>query len=163
VLLPRFAELYRKFAQFLVDKRGYEVPRITQCELINVNIIPVAEFGGSFSAAPRAVRLVDIPQVADHLEIESYSYANRFLIINSAGQPIGRLHAHLSPVLSVEDERPAYKLELTARGKPDSSNLDAALAFFGLGRDAINSVFMASTTEAAQTHWGYQHGLRASD
>lgn len=160
VLVPRFAELFRKFTHFLAEERSYGIPQIVQCELTNVNIISVDDFGASIADAPNAFRLQPLSDLSKALEIESYSYANHYLIRSPEGEPIGRLHAQLEPVLSIESEEQVYKLELTARGRPDSSDLEGALRFFSLGRDVINCAFMASTTEEIHSRWGYDNGIR---
>lgn len=162
VLLPRFAQLFETFIRFIVDDRCYTPPDIVQCELTNVNIVPVKELGNSFADAPAAFNLPPFGEMAKIVQIESFSYANNY-VLHSDDAPVGRLHTHLAPLLSVEEEEPVYKLELTARGRPDSSNLQGALKFFDMARDAINSAFMASTTRDAQRRWGYQDGLRSQD
>lgn len=161
VLVPRFADLYGKFSQFLTEERGYAVPDIVQCELTNVNIVPVGDFGDSLVDAPAAFPLLPPSDLLKGVEVESYSYANHYVIQATDGEPIGRLHAQLEPALSIEDEEQVYKLELTARGRPDSSDLEGALRFLALGRDVINSAFMALTTKDVQTRWGYKNGIRS--
>ncbi len=163
VLVPRFADLFTRFSRFLVEGRCYDPPKIIQCELTNVNIIPVSDFGGTFADAPKAFSLGVLRNLTKSVRIESFSYFNHYLLQRDDGTPFGRLHIQLVPSLAIDDEQPVYKLQLTARGKPDSSDLEGALRFFVMARDAINSAFMASTTKAAQDRWGYQDGLRAPD
>lgn len=162
-LVPRFAKLLTEFMDFMREEYNQELTQIIQCELTNVNIIPVDDFGKRMADASNAFKLYSLADLPPNVEVETYSYANHYVLRDDREEPIGRLHVQLEPVLSIESEEQVYKLELTARGRPDSSDLEGALRFFALGRDAINAAFMASTKKKVHLRWGYENGIRPQE
>lgn len=152
-LLGRFEEVFGAFAQY-VEERELGLLRIVQCELVNVNIIPVVDFGEGYHDADRFFNLPDSVQGTSSMQLESRSFQAQYRLVADDGRPFGRLRQSLVPVLRIEDSQKAYRFELTARGIPDSGNWKDALAFFEKGRNAINATFLASTTALAHSYWG---------
>ncbi|MEO9598931.1 TIGR04255 family protein [Parasphingorhabdus sp.] len=149
----RFKELYRIFEEFC-SKNGLKVPNIKQCELTNLNIIAVSEFGQDFSDMGNAFA-IDPLTLNDQLLIpETYVRTRQHRIIDATADPIGRLHTVIQPVIKNEDHSKAFRFELTARSAPDLSGLSEAKAFFDIARSAINAAFIGTTTDAMRLKWG---------
>ncbi|ATE63463.1 hypothetical protein CMV14_02795 [Rhizorhabdus dicambivorans] len=149
--MKRFNELFAIFEKFAAE-RGFPKVQVRQCELVNVNIVPVDEFGKSFADAPEFFRVPEMGRDIEFLRPETYISSMRHLI-EIEGKPVGRLYSALSPVTRIADDDPAYRLELTARGAPIGGD---TAAFFDIARSAINAVFLSATTKKAREHWGEQ-------
>ena len=150
--MKRFRAFFAKFCGFVMD-RGWPPLNITQCELVNLNVIPVKDFGETFADAALAAFCLPQPSVSmECLPVESYIINNQHLIMHE-GKPAGRLYVQLSPVLRVEDDQKAYRLELTARGAPLAPE-NGITSFFELARYAVNLGFLGATTKHAREFWG---------
>ncbi|MFE8585822.1 TIGR04255 family protein [Sphingomonas sp. NCPPB 2930] len=152
-LIRRFAELFVRFAEYVAERKMGAI-RITHCELANVNIVPVSDFGSDFGDVGSFFEVPKLSLDVDRVGLESCQFQAQYVLYDDNGRPIGRLRQALVPVSRIEDDQKAYRFELTARGTPDSGNLCDSLSFFDKGRDAINATFVAATTSAAHAHWG---------
>lgn len=152
--LPRFWKLFDIFAAFL-DRENLGPVKLTQCELANVNIIPVDDFGGSFADATKALAL-QFPRIEEHwtLNLENGQIAASYAILQDDGMPVGRLHANTQTVVNIATSKAAIRMDLTARGGGPRLDRHSAEQFFGYARNAINAAFLAYTTEEAQAFWG---------
>lgn len=144
-----FAEEYEAFGAFVrAEKLGLLVPN--QCEVTYVNHIPCdfgevdkvltiwrAEYSGTFLGRPEEVRL-----------------AQRHLIDEPGGQPLGRLHVEARPAFRNEDGKPILRLILTARGAPVGQNMEGIGRFLDLGREWVVRGFAAVTTKEMHAIWG---------
>lgn len=149
----RFDELFSRFQSYC-DGRGLGPIIVRQCELTNVNIVPLSDVGGSFAGAAEAFRIPAVGQLDDALEPETVTLQQRFILRDEAGKPAGRLHLALYPVRQQEDNSSlAFRFELTARSAPDVGS-EGVESFFSLARSAINAAFVANTTEWAHGFWG---------
>lgn len=154
--VERFVELFERFQAYVAD-RGLELPAIIQCEITNVNIIPVSDFGASFEDAPRAFQLPTFASEGGFLNTEAYVLSVQHLItIERVAK--GRLHVNHQPVVNSLDQSQAIKLELTARSGRGSADLAETLAFFDIARSAINAAFLAHTMREMWTKWGLKNG-----
>lgn len=153
--MARFLNLFGLFQTFVAE-RQLGTLNIIQCELVNVNIIPVDDFGDSFAVAPLIFEAANFGRPVDFLPPESYISNTQHMILGSE-ETIGRIYIVISPVLRVEDEQQAYRLEITARGAPRRSE-GGIEAFFENARNALNAAFLASTTDFAHSVWGLKNG-----
>lgn len=154
--VQRFVELFRKFEEYLTT-RGLGPIMPNQCEITNVNVVPVAEFGRTYADAPTAIILPSFAPEGGLLETEAY-ILNMHYLIAGPESPQGRLHVALSPVIHRDDLTPAYKLEITARSGQGSATLNHVLEFFDTARSAINAAFLAHTSREMWEKWGKRHG-----
>jgi uncharacterized protein (TIGR04255 family) len=146
-LFERFKELFARFCGYAKDLNSGGLG-ITQCELININVIPVSDFHDvSF------LKGLEFESPLPSVELESLQLQTHYLMETGDGLH-GRLHLTLNPVLSIEDGAKAIRFELVARGAPSGPTLDEAMIFFDRARDAINAAFMATTAVAAHRRWG---------
>lgn len=156
-LMARFKSL---FARFVAYARNQELGELVlkQCELTNLNVIPVSDFGTGYSDVPKALRVDALDLGMPNLESEIFERSRQHKILGEDGQPIGRLHTVLAPVVSNVDNSQGIRYELTARSAPNIRTLDDAEQFFAIARNAINGAFLASVTDAMKVRWGDQHG-----
>ena len=154
----RFRVLFDKFIKFLSEREyGPIVPR--QCEVTNVNVVRLQELGSTFSAVEMAFNVTPNKPNLALLGFEHTTIQTQFLIkgSNESDKPIGRLHSSLAPARAQGDDQLAWRYELTARSTPLNALTDV-YEFFGSARSAINSAFMAGTTEWAHKRWGMIDG-----
>lgn len=151
--LRRYRELLNKFSDF-VESRGWGALIVRQCEVTNVNIVQRKQFGQSFAEAHKAFRMPELAPLINGLEQEHSTILTQFSIMDqeSHGRPVGRLHTNLAPTRNEDSGEPAWRFDLTARSIPLSSQGEVD-SFFALARSAINSAFIASTTQLAHEIW----------
>jgi uncharacterized protein (TIGR04255 family) len=153
----RFSELYRTFESF-VASRGLGEVKVLQCELTNVNVIPVSDVGENFADVATVLKLPDWKPEEPSICVEGQVAGARYLMLNDEGKPFGRVHSFGQPALRVTDNELTYRLDIVARGAPLGDGLSGAHAFFVEAVSAINSVFLASTTKAGRRFWGEYDG-----
>jgi len=156
-VMKRFEELFGRFISF-AGRREIGDLRLSQCELTNVNILPVAEFGSDFSEIGEALNVDPLDLGVPFLKAETYIRNRQHRIVDADGAPLGRLHTSIAPVFSNQDGSKAFKLEFTARSAPNIGNFDAARRFFAVARNAVNGAFRGTTTKRMRDAWGENDG-----
>lgn len=152
--ISRFWELFGRFETFLAE-RGLPEPKLQQCELINVNIAPLQEFGGTYASALKIFSLMqDVPIWPDRIELEAATIQTHYVIKNEEGAPIGRLHFEINPVRNAASGEDALRFDLIARGPSSPLDRRSAERFFSEARDYINTAFLRLTTDEARRAWG---------
>lgn len=155
--LPRFRELYDKFCAYLRSRRQAP-PTALQCEVTNVNIVPVKDFGADFSDFGKAFTIPSIDLEVDGLEEETFVRKRQHRIVDKEGMPLGRLHISLAPVYRTTDHEKAFQLELTARSVPATGKPDEIEQFFHVAHDMINAAFVRTVTPKMRKLWGEYNG-----
>lgn len=79
--------------------------------------------------------------------------AVRYVIPDSAGNPVGRLHINSQPAYRITDKNPMLVLKLTARGKPDGEGIESAIRFLNTGREWIVRGFASITSPRMHEIW----------
>jgi uncharacterized protein (TIGR04255 family) len=148
----RFGILYERFCGFLAN-RGLPAPAVNQCEVTNLNIILVDEFGSDFADLTKALNVDPLDMGVEFLRAETYVRNRQHLILNEYDIGVGRLHTAIAPVVENETGHKAFRLELTARSTPDLSGVAAAQAFLATARNAINTAFVKITNPELQEKW----------
>jgi uncharacterized protein (TIGR04255 family) len=152
-LRPLFAKALGNLVDFAVE-RGFGPPRINQCEVTYVNPIPVAgplarleqferlfapwsgQFSDAFLSAPEGV-----------------SVSMRFPILE--GDVVkGGLTVLINPGIRPPDQKPLYLLQIFARGRPDSDDVNGVMRFMDLGHEWVVRGFAGVTTPEMHVHWG---------
>ena len=85
--------------------------------------------------------------------IENASLSMRYLM-RSADIPVGRVYVDFQPVFYSTEAKPAVKLDITARGKPQENTIEAAFRLLDAERRAVVRTFDRVTTEEMQRVWG---------
>lgn len=156
-LMQRFKVLFAQFVDYALSQ-GLGEPVLKQCELTNLNVIPVSDFGTSYSDVHNALRIDALDLGMPNVQSEFFERSRQHKILGDDGQPMGRLHTVLAPVVSNVDNSQGIRYELTARSAPNIRSLEDAIRFFEMARNAINGAFVASITDAMKEQWGEQHG-----
>ena len=152
-VMARFEELFAKFRSY-VEARNIGPVKIKQCELTNLNIIPVRDFGSGYEDMTRALNVDPLDLGIPFLQAETYIRARQHRILDDGNAPVGRLHTEITPVISTQDREKAFRLEITARSRPNITTLEEMRSFFDLGRNSINAAFCATVTDQMRKHWG---------
>lgn len=157
---PRYenvkASFLRDFGIFqgFVTGQGIGTPRINQCEVSYINHIVAGEGWQTFRDFEKIFNVWKTPEdwlsAGDPIpgRAEDVRIQVRFVIPDSQGKPVGRLHVDLQPAFRVTDNKPMYLLHLTARGRTG-----ADVDFFDLGRRWIVKSFAALTTAEMHSIW----------
>lgn len=151
----KFWDVFERFVSFIDNETGSR-PKLRQCELTNVNIIPVSQFGTDFSDIGKAFNVDPFDWRVEGLVAETYIRKRLHRMVDESGRPVGRLHSTISPVSRQSEQ--FFQFELTARSGPSITDRRDAERFFDRARSAINGVFMASVTDAMKHIWGENHG-----
>ncbi len=85
---------------------------------------------------------------------EQGQFAFTFLIPDSAGEPLGRLHVSLARAIRQKDSAHLLVFELTARGRPDGEGLDGVLRFMDRAHEWIVRGFTELTRPSMHELWG---------
>ena len=161
---PRYSELRRSFvrdankfyAWCLANEVG--LPRINQCEVSYVNQIELSSMDEGHGQPHRIASLLgEVASPAPSTQMESLNFAVRYIIGDKA-KPSGRLHVEFAPAFSTQDSSPMFVVNLTARGAPRNSSLDAAMEFLDDGHAVIVNSFKSLTTKEMHSTWGLEDG-----
>lgn len=156
-LMARFQELFAQFIAY-ARRNGLGELVLKQCELTNLNLIPVSDFGTSYSDVANAVCVDAVDLGIPNLQSEIFERSRQHKILGDDGKPIGRLHTVLAPVVSNVDNSEGIRYELTARSAANIRSLEDAEKFFAIARNTINGAFLASITADMKKRWGEYNG-----
>lgn len=131
---------------------NFAQPVINQCELSYINHISLDDFPGGHGCIGKIVR--GQGELSRSAPIEKLTLQAEYLLQDES-RSTGRLHVTLKPALNSSGS-PIYIFELTARSAPGQTGINSALSFLDKGRDAINSAFVALTTDEMHEKWGLQ-------
>jgi uncharacterized protein (TIGR04255 family) len=148
-LKPKFEFDWERFCNF-VSEIGGESPEVNQCEVTYINHIKFSEEWGSFPETHKVIKLLSETFQAEFLpEPELTEMSTSYRMPNKKG----RLRVSLQPIFSAPLQGEALQVTLTARGKPDSSNLADVLEWFDLGHEWIVRGFADITTPGMHRVW----------
>lgn len=152
-LRETFRSELNRFHNFLAGhKLSPLVPN--QCEVTYVNHIVAGESWKSHAEYPTIFSPVGSHFSDEFLpQPEDARFDLRFVIPDSSGNPVGRLHVHVEPVLRTGDLLPMYLLVLTARGEPAGTEVDAVMSFLDIGREWVVRGFASLTTTEMHRVW----------
>ena len=149
----KFRLWLREFQTFL--KESLDVPNLepTQCEVTYVNHIELTP--DDLKASPFGRVLQDInPTTGKFLPAPETARYGASYMINEGSGPLGRLHIHAEHVVIEEEPKTVLFLNLTARGKPLSADLEGVLGFIDIGREWLVRGFVDITTSCLHQRWG---------
>lgn len=156
-VLTQFFSLLDRFIKFAAEHQLGEIVPI-QCELTNVNVVPVTDVGESFADVATVVRVPDLDQAYRGLRLESQMAGAKHLIVDDSGNPIGRVHSIGQPSIQIATAELAFRFDITARGAPLGLGVQGVEAFLERATSAVNAVFLASVTNAGRQFWGEVDG-----
>ena len=147
---PNFAEKWDEFCRFLVEA-GLEKPEVNQCEITYVNHIHLGQGWKSYGELKNVIAGWSGAISGNFLpEPESVNIGTRYFLPNGKG----RLHVLMQPAIRRTDAKEILQLNLTARGKPESSTLQHLLEWLDLGHEWIVRGFTDFTTKTMHDLWG---------
>jgi|GEM_PF-431480 len=151
-LRSRFRDDLQQFIEFVSEQQVGEVLP-NQCEITYVNHVPsTGEFGAENLADVLAPWKGDFSD--DFLPFpESVEIATHFVIVDTGGKNIGRLHVSAAPARDQDSGDLITRLTLTARGLPLGKGVDGVLQFLDLGRRHIVKGFASMTTTTMHSKW----------
>jgi len=155
--IERFFKLLLMFEQF-ANERGFGELEYLQCELTNVNIVPIHDVGEGFADVATVIKLPDLARPCPSLRLEHQTVGSDHVILDDDGQKIGRVRTLGQPAMRTSDGDLGYRLDITARGAPIGRGREGINAFFDHAVSAINGVFLASITQTGRRFWGEYDG-----
>lgn len=146
---PRFSEEWKRFCEFL-DEADLGKPAINQCEMTYVNHIELGQGWVSYGELNKVVSFWSGASSGNFLpKPESVNIGARFVLPDK----MGRLHVEMQPAIRSPDGKEILQLNITARGKPESSDLDKVLEWFELGHEWIVRGFTDFTAREMHDFW----------
>lgn len=146
---PKFSEEWKNFCAFL-DEMGVGKPEVNQCEMTYVNHIELGQGWRSYGELNKVIASWSGTSSGKFLPVpESVSISARYILADKKG----RLHIEMQPAIT-RDAKEILQLNLTARGKPESSNLESILEWFDLGHEWIVRGFTDFTAKEMHNFWG---------
>ena len=158
-LLPRFVDDFDEFQRFLADEQIGTVDA-NQCEVTYVNLIKSNDHWSSHGQLAKIFQGWS-PEYSQRVEwpLESVQFNVAHLINDDKGEFVGRLHVSMEPVFAAAQGSPptpvpAFRLTLTARGRPLSEGFDGISSFLELGHRAVVTSFDKMASVDMQRAWG---------
>jgi uncharacterized protein (TIGR04255 family) len=152
-LRDRFRTDFEAFCR-LVEEQEWGTVEANQCEVTYLNMIPAGEGWGDHGDLEQVLTVFSARYTDERLaKPEEATVELQFVMRDETGEPVGRLHISASPMLLVSDNRPTLRLALTARGRPPGSGMEAVMAFFDRGHEAIVRGFASITTPEMHKVW----------
>lgn len=160
-LLPRFLDDLSVFREFLTTEHIGPLDA-NQCEVTYVNLIEADAHWATHAQLSRVFcgwsqdyeRQIEFPVEAVQLKVAH-------LLHDQDGAFVGRLHVSIEPAFSAPQGSPAapvpaFRLILTARGRPIGQGQAGIDAFLDLGHRAVVTSFDRMATSEMRNAWGRQ-------
>lgn len=146
---PRFEEEWKRFSRFL-EQVGLGKPEVNQCEMAYVNHIEQGIGWQSFGELSNVIAPWSGGYSNNFLPLpESVNLGARYLFPDQKG----RLYIEMQPAIRQNDGKEILQVNMTARGKPESSELAHILAWLDLGHEWIVRGFTDFTTSHMHKVW----------
>lgn len=146
-----FIDAVEKLNTFLSEKGMSEIS-VNQCEISYLNHITVDDVRDS--ALSKMFRLFSDNSAENWSgEIEDFHFSMKHILRGNKEKPYGRLHVQVDP-FDQADGKKSFLLNLTARGRPETPDIDGMTDFFDKGRDTIVRRFTEITSDHMHKVWG---------
>lgn len=140
-----FVEYFKRLDELFANRLGRRIS-INQAEITYMNLIKIDEFTNAGSW----LSILDLSQI----ETERFVFNVSEIVRAPDGRPVARLHHELTSARAQDGKQNLLRLGLTCRGKPDTSDIEGALAFLTMGRERIVTRFGEIATESSDQVWG---------
>ena len=147
-----FEEEIRLVQQWLSQESIGDL-RPNQCEVTYINLIAPPGDEVQHSRIERVTpvwRGTFSEKLANDLERVSIQMT---FLFSHQKKLAGRVYVNFQPVLRTSDDIPVFKLEITARGRPQGETISDALAFLDVEREQVVRTFAAVTTSEMHKIW----------
>ena len=157
-IIKRFQSALAAFTEFTTsEKLGEIVP--TQCEVTYVNHISSGAGWSRHGELGRVVTTWENRYSDEYLGMpEDVGFKARYRMTDEMGKVLGRLHVMLQPAFRSLDGVPILVMNLTARGKPEPSDLQGASQLFDYEHEWIVRGFASLTTNQMHELWRRKNG-----
>ena len=157
---PRFRNLRESFQQDfkafcgLIEREQWGSVEPNQCEVTYVNLIPAGEGWQDHGDLENVLTVFSARYTDNQLAKPEQVVLNlQYVCKDECGEPVGRLHVAANPVFQASDNRPAIRLSLTARGRPQGSGIAGAMGSLDWGHETIVRSFASITTPEMHKVW----------
>lgn len=153
---PRFTEEFSRFCEF-VESEELGAVKPDLCELTYVNHISSDEGWEHHGQAQKVMTPWSGTYNDEFLpEPERVDASVNYVMRDSEGTPLGRLHVNFRPAWDRAEQTPIFLLRLMARGKPGGDGVDGVLVFLEWAHEWIVRGFTSMTTERMHEIWQRQ-------
>lgn len=157
---PRYESIRSQFESELAELSnfvesedlGQLVPNT--CEVTYVNVVEIRGEANTHPLAAEILAPLRLYEALGGAELEAIRFEARHVIRDESHKFRGRLHVILQPSVRRTNGRPAYTLQLVARGAPSGDSIEAAMRFLDSGRDHLCRAFAEATTARMHETWG---------
>lgn len=132
--------------------------RPTQCEVTYINHVAPCDIWQGHQDLAKVFTTWNAPGGAFLPGIEDGQFAMRFVIRDESGAMLGRLIVQVNPARLRKDDRAIFRMDLTARGRPEGDGVDGVLKFLDRGHEWVVRAFAELTTPAMHRVWGRLDG-----
>lgn len=158
---PRYSSLREQFLgdfnafREVVEQENWGCLESNQCEVTYVNIIPCGQGWDTSGELANVITLFTPTYSDDGLGLpDGAELSARFVLEDEVNEPVGRLHVAVASVIQIGDGSSAFRLTLTARGRPEGSGIDGIFKSLDRGHEAVVRSFASITTPKMHTIWG---------
>ncbi len=145
-----FKDVWLQFIHFL-DSNKIGLPNVEQCEITYVDHFVRGREWKDLSELPNLFNFWSgIPSNFLPVEPDLISLQTAY----SMPDGMGRVILQLQPVTRTEDAKEVLQLQITATGKPLSSDIEDMLTWFDFGREWAVQSFLAVTPREMHEFWG---------
>lgn len=149
-LRPSFQHMWERFLKFL-NAHNVSGPNIRECEVTYVNHIDRGRGWKSFADLGEVIPIWSGKTSGSFLPSADLVSMNVFYPIE---RNRGRLQVSVQPGIRQSDGQETLQVTLSARCKPQSSDIRHLFEAFALGREWVVRGFADVTTERMHTAWG---------
>ncbi|PJA78298.1 MAG: hypothetical protein CO149_04795 [Nitrospirae bacterium CG_4_9_14_3_um_filter_51_5] len=146
---PKFKDEWEKFCDFLKEEK-IGTPNLMQCEVTYVNHLEIEKGWNTFGEFSKVFSNWSEKFSGDFLNTPETITCNMAFTIPGKK---GRLHISICPAIRMSDGKKIFNVELTARGKPNTSDVNAILEWFDIGHEWIVKGFTDLTTDHMHQIW----------
>lgn len=147
---PRFVSEWQRFLRFLDDQK-IKQPIVLQSEVTYVNHLERGDCWETMEDLEKIFTIFGETRSRKFLP-PAESFQSKISYVIPADR--GRLHVEIKPVVRLSDQKQLIVFSLTARGKPNTSDINGIVEWFDLGREWIVQGFADLTSDAIHKHWG---------
>ena len=144
-----FEKAWKQFCDFL-EREGIGGPELRQCEVTYYNHIERGAGWETFEDLRNVLAVWSGDTSEEFLPVPETVQMNVTYVMPDHR---GRLRVSLAPAVRHADGKDILQLVLTARGRPESSEIDDILRWFDVGREWIVQGFTAFTAKKVHSLW----------
>jgi uncharacterized protein (TIGR04255 family) len=152
-LFKKFTDFFKQFNEFIINEKLDNI-KPNQCELSYVNHIEPNSVWKEHSDIAKIFTVFNpsYPLIKKQ-HLENISFNAKHSLHDIKDNFAGRLHIDIKPIWKPPLLEPAFRMTLTARGKPFEENIESSLQFYPDASTSIVEAFVALTSSQMHTEW----------